>query len=203
MKPNTLLTIIGITLVLIGSIGALTIQFQPVHKVYEKNKYRIGWMVLNDYSGKAGPVKKDQTKKIPVEIIEHNNLTNVSFIIQVNDRYRLSKQNPANVHIVIKAPNGTTEIEDTIIANPEAERGYVFVIARVPNEIVVMANDEAEALKKISVYSSTNGTGNWTVEVSYTRNRPTYIMDDVIEVYIDAPYDYYIANITKITTGAV
>lgn len=121
--------------------------------------------------GGGGTAQDGQNSSANINFAQVN-ITTVTFQFQFTDNYRFSAVSPAGARFRVVSPTGLSG-ESTL--NPGQDTATTITIrdvAGVPDASVFPASDRTEAarlaLKKYP--ANENGTGDWTVEVTVTRD---------------------------------
>lgn|GEM_PF-2401628 len=103
---------------------------------------------------------------------ERANITAAEFHFSFVDTYRFAAFSPAGVAFRVTSPGGTTSEQAIQPGAPTTTTITFLQLCTVPGETTVSADTQAEAASKALALhpANENGTGEWTVEITVTRD---------------------------------
>jgi hypothetical protein len=124
--------------------------------------------------GGAGSAPDGQTSTGSVNL-NRTNITEAAFQFQFTDTYRFSTLSPAGATFKVTSPLGLTG-EATL--SPGQATAAIVTVPRVcdapdPEEFNAKNDSEAARIVKARYPANENGTGDWTIEVTVTRDYRT------------------------------
>lgn len=198
MKPNMLLNIVSVALLLIAVVG-LAVHEEPEPVIPEKllnRKYEVIW-VINKIVGKSatGETRDENTDEGYIEI-NITNMTEVRFTISTSDSHPFSRMSPAKTTVKIISPN---DREESVEIEGTSTEVIVFNISSHPNISEIYGKSEDDALKKVEYeYPPTeNETGSWYYSISIERDyiSPVGIISGSVSWKVDVEIEAYHAEI--------
>jgi hypothetical protein len=124
--------------------------------------------------GGSGNAPDGQTASATINF-NQTNITEVTFNFQFVDNYRFSTISPAAVTFRVTSPLGDAMESSLSAGRATATSITIRDVASVPDEEEFLAATEADAARMMAVRHpvNENGTGDWTVEVTVTRDYMT------------------------------
>lgn len=204
MKPNVLLNLVGITLILIAGAGIA---------VYEEPEFEGGQKIYIEYniefveSTKTGPVAggtlNDGGSTLESMDIIDDNLTSLEISITWSDNFvPAATAGTLDVTVTVSGPDGQGESH----TSSGSQDSFTFVFdelnaAYEDTTKKIGEGDDVDTWLSEEYPAKTVGTGVWEVSISMDRSRPTIInIGDrgSMDFNINTNYDYFKARAVEV-----
>jgi len=120
--------------------------------------------------GGSGTAQDGQTTSAGINF-NQTNITTVTFQFSFSDRYRFSTLSPAGVTFKVTSPGNISGESTLRPGQSTATSVTIREVCKAPDPEEYSAANQAEAAKAVSTRhpANENGTGDWTIEITVTR----------------------------------
>ncbi len=176
MQPNHLLNLIGFMMLLFAVTGGIFYK-EAVGGSAGLQNWTLEFPVsLGNGPGGSGTATDGQTASATIAF-DQVNITTVTFSFSFTDRYRFSTVSPAGATFTVISPLGATG--ESVLAPGQATATLITVshVCDVPDQDELRAANltDAARIAKTRYPANENGTGQWTIEITVTRDYMTPI----------------------------
>jgi hypothetical protein len=203
MKPNVMLNLVGITLILIAGAG-MAVVGPEVHEGPEVPK--IEYNVAFGSSTKTGPVaggtlNDGASTMETIEIID-DNLTSLEISITWSDNFvPAATAGTLSVTVSVSGPDGQSESHTS--SGSSDSFTFLFDELNIAYEDLIKELEEdadEDAWLSEEYPGMTLGTGTWEISITMDRSRPTIIGGrGSMDFNINTNYDYFKGSIVEVT----